>query len=852
MPDLQINVVTKADTTGLDEVKTKLGGITDSVASQLAAAGATFDPARGIFTSAAKDVESIGFGATFAGAQLNKARGEATVLAREIATGSVNARTIGALLGALGTPITIAAIAGLGLFKVFDNIGKAIVADANEFKKMTEELDKQETSWFNLANAADNFGDALKLSEKIQPELDKVASGLEALKNRSVGIWDDIKALGTQSLGATPYSWLGSSGGKTQKDADVAAQLEFLTNQLLRAKAAGDEATQSALNWQIALGRPPSEGIIQYSGIVGDLKVKVDAAYDAWTKLITTDPAKAEALRGVWVQLVSLLQIAQGHLAELTNDQNKLNQGADRTAEAAQRREINDLLKTEANTLSEVRQQQELIKANPFLSIQAQQEALHNLALREQAIIYVEIQKDLAEISKLKTIGDPKNTAEIDRLIAEVQKLETEYQKLGFTIQQTTFTGAIQADFNQWANSFGSVSTQVFNTFKQAADSAFSSLNQYIVTGTFNLQNFLQSLELLALRLIEQLALQEILNLIGGEASVATAKAIGPQIAAAYAGAATAVSTATYGIAPAVGAAAELAALGTITGALAGGGGFRKGGYTGDGSADEIAGPAHKGEFFFSAEETNALGVPFLKQLAANAGGVARFHRGGAMGGEFGVEPSILTQPSDTSYVPQWMSTQPYWGGDTPPGGVNIYGGGPTVETPTTAGEWPMGGYGTFPLYGQPISGPTELPTDWNYDPSSGYYIPSAIPVDDSGGAGGMLHALGWHLQFHSGGLAPDELFGILQRGEFTMQRAAVEHYGSDLMHAMNEMRVPSHHTGGAIGNLRSGAAGGSKDSHVHVYPMMERRAILQHLASREGKKIIFDAISGRRIDLGL
>ena len=59
------------------------------------------------------------------------------------------------------------------------------------------------------------------------------------------------------------------------------------------------------------------------------------------------------------------------------------------------------------------------------------------------------------------------------------------------------------------------------------------------------------------------------------------------------------------------------------------GGGFRKGGYTGDGSADEIAGPAHKKEFVFTAEETAALGVPFLQKLAANAGGVARFHEGG-------------------------------------------------------------------------------------------------------------------------------------------------------------------------------------------------------------------------------
>src|SRR6266436_302732 len=121
---LQVNVVTGYDGTGMKALAADSAKINSDIASQLAAAGARFDPISKSFQSiksgaddAAKSTAGIGDSALFAGAHLNKAVSEATVLARELATGSFNARTLGSFLGALGPAMTVAGIAGIGIFE---------------------------------------------------------------------------------------------------------------------------------------------------------------------------------------------------------------------------------------------------------------------------------------------------------------------------------------------------------------------------------------------------------------------------------------------------------------------------------------------------------------------------------------------------------------------------------------------------------------------------------------------------------------------------------------------------------------------------------------------------------------
>jgi hypothetical protein len=70
-------------------------------------------------------------------------------------------------------------------------------------------------------------------------------------------------------------------------------------------------------------------------------------------------------------------------------------------------------------------------------------------------------------------------------------------------------------------------------------------------------------------------------------------------------------SIGSWGIAAAVGAAAFVAAM-----AMAGG--FRSGGYTGDGPRDEVAGFAHRGEFVVPAPTVERLGLARLEALTAS------------------------------------------------------------------------------------------------------------------------------------------------------------------------------------------------------------------------------------------
>lgn len=60
-------------------------------------------------------------------------------------------------------------------------------------------------------------------------------------------------------------------------------------------------------------------------------------------------------------------------------------------------------------------------------------------------------------------------------------------------------------------------------------------------------------------------------------------------------------------------------------------------------------------------------------------------------------------------------------------------------------------------------------------------------------------------------------------------------------------------HSGGAISRFHSGGGvGGGGGGGVHIYAFTDLKALTRHMASRDGQKIIFDTVKGRRIDLGI
>lgn len=92
--------------------------------------------------------------------------------------------------------------------------------------------------------------------------------------------------------------------------------------------------------------------------------------------------------------------------------------------------------------------------------------------------------------------------------------------------------------------------------------------------------------------------------------TAATQAAAGAATAAAWTPAAITSSIGSFGAAAAIGLAAVVAALAFK-------GGFRKGGYTGNGGVDDVAGVVHGKEFVFDADATSRIGVANLEAIRA-------------------------------------------------------------------------------------------------------------------------------------------------------------------------------------------------------------------------------------------
>jgi hypothetical protein len=108
--------------------------------------------------------------------------------------------------------------------------------------------------------------------------------------------------------------------------------------------------------------------------------------------------------------------------------------------------------------------------------------------------------------------------------------------------------------------------------------------------------------------------------------------------------------------------------------------------------------------------------------------------------------------------------------------------------------------------------------------------------------------------RFHGGGLAADEVPIIAQEGEIMIQRSVAQRPGmANFLLGLNESHrgglIPRLHGGGSLG---SGSASGAFGGGVHIYAFTDLKALTKHMASREGQKIIFDTVKGRRIDLGI
>jgi hypothetical protein len=215
----------------------------------------------------AKAAEATASGSLLASANLGKAKAEAIQLAKELATGGNTTRTLGALLGSLGTTLTVAGIGGYALFNIFEGVGNEVVKIAAEEKKSTDELDKQITKWIELARAAKDFGDVVKLQQQIAPALEAQEKKFDEIQRKSLSFWETIKNNLTTIPFITPQGTL----------LPALEHEKQLSEQIFRAQVAGGAALTAVAKdaadaWQKIKTEPFAQGIDQILAKIDLLK----------------------------------------------------------------------------------------------------------------------------------------------------------------------------------------------------------------------------------------------------------------------------------------------------------------------------------------------------------------------------------------------------------------------------------------------------------------------------------------------------------------------------------------------------------------------------------------------------
>lgn len=111
--------------------------------------------------------EAQGAASIFAGAQIAKARNEVITLLRELVSGAGTARTLGALLGALGPALGISGVAAFVVEGAIKGMSTHLDETRKEAEKQTLEFQKEADAWREMAASASTFADLQKIHESV-------------------------------------------------------------------------------------------------------------------------------------------------------------------------------------------------------------------------------------------------------------------------------------------------------------------------------------------------------------------------------------------------------------------------------------------------------------------------------------------------------------------------------------------------------------------------------------------------------------------------------------------------------------------------------------------------------------
>lgn len=560
----------------------------------------------GIFANEAK-VAAAGMATNFgiAGLNISRARQEALVLARELAAGNIRASTLSSLMGSMGTSITLAGLAAYELGQFIQLAANEELRFNKEFAKATVELDKQIDKWIVLSKSAGSFTDVAKLGSEIGPALAAASLKLAEFRTQELTLQQKFVDAIAAMWSAIP----GQGYRPNQAVLDKARQESAgqLRTMVVDAKALYDTAKLSASAWeQMKLG-DAATGIATLNAEIDKLTSKQSALENASQVLpgaSDEDVKRAARAFQALVRVNDELKISISHRNELQDIEEKEAKAGDQENRRQQLQAINALLREHAAIISSIREQQQLINVNGFLSTGAKEK----LTLASMVAELIQISRAIEE-TKVAMSNSALDPAKIAQLQAEYKKLQFEADLLKLKI--STINLPLSSELANWVNSFGTSAHQIAGLIEGSINTSLQAMNDLIISGQGNVVDLEKKLLGMFLTMLEQMALQQAASLLGITTTTGAQVASGAAITAAHAPAAAATSISSFGAAALVGEIAAIAAIIAIMAAL--GGGFKRGSYTGDGDENEFAGLVHKKEFVFDASATRSHGIENLE-----------------------------------------------------------------------------------------------------------------------------------------------------------------------------------------------------------------------------------------------
>jgi hypothetical protein len=544
--------------------------------------------------------------------------------------------------------------------------------DQNLIDLQTEALMKQRDLMFTIVTTAKDA----ETQSAARVALDTLIASIQ--KQIADGVLKDAEAARTVLLILT--DWQANFAGIVGTAKEAAAAIRGITVEQQKL------INQEALTHQQAYGTPADIYNAQYGLVYNDILEK--------RKKIGLD-ISAEIIN----QLTYEKMRAPERAKELA-DAEKL-AGIDHT--------LVDLKREESAILKDNRLQQELINQNPNLNPDQKQALLIPLLIQERAELLKNLEAWKAYLAAQKGT-DPQTLSNIQLAIDKIRELGGQYQLLGFKVQQ--ITSGVTGEIKKWADSFGTSAQQIGNLITGTINTALQSTNQLLLDAVFRTGDWRttvvsleRSIANMFLTMLEKMALQQAMSLMGISTTTSAQVTSGAAITAAHAPAAAATSISSYGYAALIGEVLAITAIVAIMAAL--GGGFAGGGPTG-GRKGQVAGIVHGEEYVFDADSTRSIG---MENLAALHRAAPHFGSGGQVGLNIEDTPEAFGR-----WYPGGGIEPPWLPGNLVP---SAGGGEPTNQVPATvpatrqidttqmySGDFYVDAPRGFDPYGDPIQPP--------------------------------------------------------------------------------------------------------------------------------------------------